>query len=132
MSKFIVAGVIAVDVENAASTIDRLGGGEHQIRRRRREHLAARGAVGKVLADKAGKHGLVAAAAADQQGHLVVGDLRANDGVPAFQADQPAIARKRQAVQQLGDDAGRVVQDLFRPIHSIDSCLARRSRQTGR
>ena len=67
-------------VENhAAAPMNRLHSGKRYGRRRCREHFAARGAVGQVLANEAGKQRFMPASAADEKGDLSLRNIGPHD-----------------------------------------------------
>ena len=72
----VVASIVAVDIENTLATVHGLGDRQDKIGSRGGEHLAARRTIRQVITDIAVEQRLVTAAAADQQGHLAIGDTR--------------------------------------------------------
>ena len=112
-----VAGVVAVEIEHPFALVQGLGERQDDVGRWRGEDVAAGSAVPQVFADEPVEERLVAAAAADQQADLALGQRGLDQGVDALQLlDLPVIGLD-QPFQELRHDILGIVDDLLGLLH---------------
>lgn len=110
-----VARVVLDDQQRSVRSRRRANRGEHGVRRRRREHLAAHGGCQHAFADIARVRRLVAAAAArnDRDApRMRLRQIAPHDDVRV--AQQRGVGREhRETFEHLAHDTRRIVQQLF-------------------
>ena len=123
-----VAGVVVDDVEDAHLRVHELRRLDDEVHRRAREDVARAGGVEHALADDHRVRRLVARAGALDDRHLVVARrVRAVDQVVLRLVLQGAVAGKLDALEELGDELLRIVQEL---LHKL--CLTSRASRAKR
>jgi hypothetical protein len=130
-----VAGVVLDDQQRALVAGHREQCREHRIRAGRREHVAAHRGGQHALADEAGMGGLVAGAAAGNDGDARLVPVGAQDHADvgiAVEPRQAAVGGEQLARDRIRDQGATRVQQMAHGRHFPWSFVRRASRQASR